>query len=318
MADKLNIKTSASKVNNDKTKAQSDELAKLKKLKSEAASKAKDEQAKAKKNAEEAAAKLAASKASSKANNEELINLAASAISKASKSKSKKFSFSSLIAGLLIGVVIGFVLATVLGLGNVSNLLSDKINDGKESVDEIIDENFLSYSALDFKNVIVGKAVEHQELIVMEQPLEVETTITKSGLANLEIFSKVKNIKYSGRGVYIVDMSKIDEDHIDVDMDQKLVTIKIPHTILKDVILDVDKIQFDDTEKGFLAFGDLSLTSEQQNEIEVSVKNTMNETLNDPDFFKQADEFATLKTWQIFQPLVSAVSPEFVVEMVFE
>ena len=36
------------------------------------------------------------------------------------------------------------------------------------------------------------------------------------------------------------------------------------------------------------------------------------------EIFEQADEFAKLKTWQIFQPLVTSVSPEFVVEMVIE
>ena len=316
---KIDIKTVASKVENEASKAQAEELAKLKKAKQEASAKAKQKQAESAKAAEQAA-KALTSTSSKSASKDELYDLATSALKSANKAskKASKSSFKSGLTGLIIGIMIGFVLATVLGLGNVSTLLSDKINDGKESVDEVIDEHFTGYTALDFKNVIMGKVVEHQELIVMEQYVNVETTITKAGLANLSIFSKLKNVEYSGKGQYTVDLSKIDEDHINVDMDNKIVYITIPHAKLQEVILDVNNIQFEDTEKGFLAFGDLALTAEQQNDIEVSVKQTMTEALDTKELYAQADEYALNQTWSIFAPLVSSVSEEFEVEMVFE
>lgn len=297
----INVKTNASKLENKK---QDKELEELKKAKQDALDKAKQEQIKNKEKQEKIKAEQ------NSINSEEIINLAASTISKASKSKTK--SKGSLFIGIIIGVIIGFLLSNIFGFNNLLN------NGNNTNQSETIEETFLTHTDLDFKNVIVGKATEHQELIVMEQPLEVETTITKSGLGNLEIFSKMKNVKYTGKGQYTVNLSKIDNDHIDVDMDNKIVTIKIPHAILQEVILDINNIEFEDTEKGLLAFGDLALTAEQQNEVEVSVKQTMTDTLNNKEFFDSADEFAKLKTWQIFQPLVSSVSNEFVVEMEFE
>ena len=317
---KIDIKTVANKVENEASKNQAEELAKLKKARQEASAKAKQKQAEAAKAAAEKAAKAASSASKSSKNADELYDLASTALKNANKAskKASKSSFKSSLVSLIIGVMIGFVLATVLGLGNVSTLLSDKINDGKENVDEIIDEHFTGYTALDFQNVILGKVVEHQELIVMEQYVNVETTITKAGLGNLEIFSKLKNVTYSGKGQYTVDLSKIDKDHINVDMDNKKVYITIPHAKLQEVILDLNNIEFEDTEKGFLAFGDLSLTAEQQNEIEKSVKQTMTETLDTKELYEQADEYALNQTWSIFAPLVSSVSDEFEVEMVFE
>ena len=66
--------------------------------------------------------------------------------------------------------------------------------------------------------------------------LNVETTITKAGLANLSIFSKLKNVEYSGKGQYTVDLSKIDEDVVfeytvqimDEEFNLSLLTIKAP------------------------------------------------------------------------------------------
>lgn len=309
MANDLNIKTKSSKVDNEKTKSQEEELAKLKKAKEEADKKAR-ELANTKK--EE---KTEAKKETN--NNEELVDLAKSIISSSDKNKKGTKITFGFFKGLIIGAVVGFLLATVLGFSSVGDKLFDSVNDGKENVDQILDETFLGYTALDFTNAILGEASKKQELIVMEQPVKVSTTVTKSGLGNLEIFSKVKNIVYNGTGVYTVDMSKIDDKHIDVNLEAKKVTVYIPHAVLQYVNLDLENVEFEDTEKGLLAFGDLSLTTEQVNEIEQSVKVAMSTELNTKELFAKADEFAKMSTWQMFQPLVTAVSPEFVVEMEF-
>ena len=314
MGKDIEVKTSAKKVSNSKTEKQNEEKEKLKKEKEEASKKAKEKQKEAKEKAEKKAEEEVSQKEEKGIINEETIEVAKTLAGKALNSKKVK-SKSQLIIGILIGLVVGFLLSTLLGAGK---LLTGKVNEGKESVDEVIEEHFTGYTALDFENAILGAAIEHQDLIVMEQPLEVETTITKSGLGNLAIFSKVKSITYSGSGIYTVDMSHIDKDHIDVDMDNKVVKVKIPHTVLFKTVLDVDNIKFEDTEKGLLSFGDLKLTNEEVNKVEKAVKDSMEEKLNAKELFKEADEFATLKTWQIFQPLITAVSPEFVVEMVFE
>lgn len=316
MADQnIDIKTKAKKVTNEKSAEQDSELAELKKKKAEADTKAKEKQkeiAETKAKEKEAAAlkekKQQEEKENTKVSTEQVAAIAASAAGLIGTAAKKNKSIKSLVIGIIIGLIGGFLLSSVL----LNNGGSDPISS------EEISDSVMTHTELDFESVILGEAQEHQELIVMEQPLEVSTTITKFGLGNLDIFSKVKDVTYTGKGQYTVDMSGIDKEHIDVDNENKVVKITIPHTVLQEVILDVNNIQFEDTEKGLLSFGELSLTPEQQNKIEVSVRETMKETLDSEELFAQADEFASLKTWQIFQPLVTSVSPEYVVEMVIE
>lgn len=310
----IDIKTNSKKVSDAKTAAQEKELEALKKQKAEADAKAKQAQKDNEaKRAEQKAAqekKLAEQKAKEE-NKEEMMNLAKSAISSVSKSKKSK----GFIPGVIIGVIIGIVLSTVLGLGN---LLTNEVNEGKETVDEILDESLLGYTALEFKNAVLGEIVEHKELIVMSQTVEVNTQITKAGLGNLEIFSKVKEVTYKGEGIFTVDLSKIDNDHIIVDTDDKTVTIVIPEAKLQYVNIDYDGTIFNDTEKGLLAFGDLALTIEDQNEINKSVEESMRAELGDKTTLKNAHDLAISKTWEIFNPIVQSVSNEYKVEVVIK
>ena len=102
-----------------------------------------------------------------------------------------------------------------------------------------------------------------------------------------------------------------------IDEENKIVKIYINHAVLQYTNIDYDNMKFEDTEKGLLSFGDISLTMEQQNTLEKSVIDSMNDTLTKSSIMNQADEFAKMKTWEIFQPLVSAVSQEYIVEIEF-
>ena len=188
-----------------------------------------------------------------------------------------------------------------------------------QEADVVIQNNgILGYTAADFQDAVLEGASEHQELIVMEQPLSITTTITKAGLGSFAVFSKMKDVTYYGTGVYTVDLSHIDKEHINVDEAGKTVYVTIPHSTLQYVNTDVNRTEFEDTEKGFLAIGDIKLTPEETKELESAVYDSMHERLDRKDLYDEADRFAILKTWEIFQPLITAVSPEFKVEMVFE
>ena len=325
MADKeIKVKSTAKKVENEKTEKQKEELAAGKKRKEEADKKAEEASKKAaeEKAAKEAAAKKAKEEKEKKEKEEaeqsslKAEDVIAAGTALAGAALSVKKSRSGFLKGLIVGAILGALVTGVIGYSMMGSI-TDKVETTKETADAIIDETFTGYTALDFKNAVLGEASEHQELIVMEQDLQILTTVTKAGLGNLEIFSKTKDINYAGTGVYTVDLSGIDEDHIEVDEENKTVTVYIPHTVLQYVNIDYDNIEFNDTEKGLLAFGDLALTAEQQTEIEKSVQEAMRAELESESLFAQADELAKYKTWDIFQPLISAVSAEYKVDIEF-
>lgn len=304
MANNIDVKAKAKTVDSEKTKKQSDDLAKAKKNKEEL-----EKQAKKLSEEKKNTVKEKISEPKKEIDNSEVIsNLTKIASSAVLTNKSKK----GFIPGLIVGLVLGIALSFMFNIAFTNPL--DKV---KNDVDEIISDTFLGYTAADFKDAVLGEASQHQELIVMEQPLEIETTITKAGLGGLEIFSKTKQITYAGYGVYTVDLKDIDENHISVDEENKKVKIYINHAVLQYTNIDYDNMKFEDTEKGLLSFGDISLTMEQQNTLEKSVIDSMNDTLTKSSIMNQADEFAKMKTWEIFQPLVSAVSQEYIVEIEF-
>ncbi|MBQ1288967.1 MAG: DUF4230 domain-containing protein [Erysipelotrichaceae bacterium] len=224
----------------------------------------------------------------------------------------------SFLKGVILGILVGFILTVGISYHFRKPLLQ-KIEHLKETTDLFLDNTFLGYTAADFEEGVIGAATEHKELIVMEQEISVTTTITKAGLANLEIFSKSKDITMVGAGVYTVDLSGIRLSNIEVDNEEKVVRIHIPHAKLQYVNIDFSRTQFSDTEKGLLAFGDISLTTEQQNELQVSVEQAMRQELEtNENVLKNADEMAVMKTWEIFQPLITSVAVDYRVEMVFD
>lgn len=318
--EKMKVTAEAKTVSNADTKKKEKELEESKKKQATAKEKAEAARKEEAEKKEAAEKKTKEEKSSSKKESsgvskdtEKLLAEGATAAAGLLAAKKGKGFFSGFILGALCGALIVGVLA--IGL---KDQLFGTVETTKESADEILDETFTGYTAVDFQDAIMGEAEQHQEIIVMEQPLEISTTITKAGLGNLSIFSKTKNINYAGTGVYTVDMKGFTKDNVAVDTDKQVVTVTIPHSTLQYTNIDYDKCEFEDTEKGLLAFGDLSLTTEQQNELEKTITSEMKEKLNTEELLSKADEFAEMSVWNMFQPLVTAVSPTYTLEVQFE
>jgi hypothetical protein len=312
--DNIKVESRAELTESQKTREQAKDADALRKKKQKAAedaekahARAEAEKEEAARKAKEEAEKLAAEK---EAQSEQIAALAAGAAAAALKNTGK-IRWSDFLKGALIGLLCGMLIAYFI----LDRMYQNMMNAQTETPAET--EEPSGPSSVEFEEAVLEAASEHSELIVMEQPLSIPTTITKSGLGNLAIFSKVKDVTYYGTGVYTVDLSKIDAKHIRTDIFNRTVSILIPHAVLQYVNPDLSRTEFQDTEKGWLAFGDIKLTAEESNELEKSVMSAMEERLNQDDLLIQADEFAVLKTWEIFQPIIASVSPEYTVEMEF-
>ena len=167
-----------------------------------------------------------------------------------------------------------------------------------------------------FGDAILGEARQKQELVVYEQDVEVESSITQA-LANLEIFSKTKVIHSFGTGVYTVDMSKIDTNAIAVTDNPRTVTLTIPHTQLQYITKNLEATQFEDTQRGLLGFGEVKLTQEQQNILERSIEDSMREQLESEEVFADADKAALLVVYDAYQPVIAKVDSSFALVVKF-
>ncbi len=216
-------------------------------------------------------------------------------------------------------VLLAFVLGLALGAYGMYRHEQASTHQTSVQSDEngvVLEELTFSHTAADFQDAVLEEASQHTELIVMEQPLSVETTVTKAGLGNWEIFSKYQDITYYGTGVYTVDLAGLTADDIVVDDTEQTVTITIPHAVLSYVTPDLERTEFSDTEHGLLAFGDIKLTAEEQNELEQAISAVMQEELSADEYLTAADEIALLRVQALFQPLVTTISPSYSVVLV--
>lgn len=222
------------------------------------------------------------------------------------------------IGGLIIGMIVGALL--ILLIGNTSQTLMFGTNHTTTTTaDTVFQQGMLgTYTAADFEKAILGEASRHKELVVKEQPIEIPTTITRAGLGNLAIFSKVQNVYYYGTGVYTISLTELDESNIRVDEENQKIRVMIPHACLQYINPNLDLTMFEEAGRGLLAFGDIKMTTQEQNSLQQSVVESMRERLTQEDMYAGADEFAKVSAWEIFQPLVASVSPSFLLEIMFD
>ncbi|MBE6118403.1 MAG: DUF4230 domain-containing protein [Erysipelotrichaceae bacterium] len=188
-----------------------------------------------------------------------------------------------------------------------------------EDHDVTLDNNgILGFTAADFEEAVLGKSQMQQLLIVDEQEVSVTSIITQAGLFNWDITSKTVNETIYGTGTYTVDLSRVTRDSIIFDQDLFTVIIHVPYPELHAVTFNPEKTQIGDTKKGWLAFGEIKLTPEEQKEFETAAITKLTTRLNEQECFDTAVRFARLAAYELYQPVVSAVSPAYKVTIVVD
>ena len=169
---------------------------------------------------------------------------------------------------------------------------------------------------VDIKNAILGAAREQTALVIYEQDIKQEYTITKS-VMNWDIFTKTKTVRMFGTGYYAVDLSGITAERVHVNMAGSVVEIVIPRAYLLTVSPDYSKTEFEDMDRGWLAFGDIKLNAEQQNEIQKDVYEHMEAALKGEVFMRRADTAALSKCKELFQKVLEPIPGVYVVSVKF-
>ncbi|MDO4566224.1 MAG: DUF4230 domain-containing protein [Oscillospiraceae bacterium] len=175
----------------------------------------------------------------------------------------------------------------------------------------------LVYTEADIKDALLLKAREQAEFVVYEREVSVESTLRRS-FADLEIFTKTKTMRSYGTGSYSVDLSEIDAESISVDIINSGVLVYIPHCSLYMAAPDYEKTEFEEIDRGLLAFGDIKLTLEQEKALEAQIYEEMLSALSSEACLAEADREALERCRELFSPLLSSVAPGFTVSVAFE
>ena len=189
----------------------------------------------------------------------------------------------------------------------------------KDDHDLIVDDPVLpGYTAADFAEAIIGDSMQLKKLEVYKQDIVDAVTITTTGLANIKLFEKAQVITYHGSAVYTVDLGDLTKSDVALDDDEKTVTLYIHHCTRETINIPEDQMEFGDVSRGFLAFGEIKLTPEQNALVQSTVREKFESKLDEAGAMEQADRFAKMSVWEIYQSVVSGVSPEYTLLVEFK
>ena len=219
-----------------------------------------------------------------------------------------------ILRGLLFAAI---VIAALFLYPRIQAFFSPKIDlSAPDSLSGLLPDEQMGYNKIDFSNAILGESRTKSDFVVLEQDVTVSTRVSQA-LANLALFEKSQVIRSYGTGVYVVDLSALSENDIAVDEALTSVTIQIPRAKLSYVTVDLDKTEYDETQKAIFAFGEIKLTSEQTNILEQNIEDAMREQLTTEEMQQKADTHALSQVRSLFEPIVQSVAPNYIVNIAF-
>lgn len=246
-------------------------------------------------------------------------------IAKAEK-RGRRKGWLARIRSFLVGILCGFLILTLVTsyLHGISALNAFKSFFSREAAVEghdltLENHGFFGYTVADFAEAVLGKEEQLKKLEVYSREVTDVATITQAGLGRIKAFSKYQYITYHGTATYTVDLSKLSKKNISLDEDSKTVTITVPKAVLEPINIPSENIEIGEVQKNTIfAFGDIKLKPDEQAKVETEAKNRMIEKLEKENVAADATAVAEHVIWELFQPLVSGVSPEYSLKIAFE
>lgn len=171
---------------------------------------------------------------------------------------------------------------------------------------------------LSLKEAVLGESEQQKKLQVFTQEISDITKVTDKGWGPLNFGKKDQYVKYSGTAVYTVDLANMDEDHLSINEKDKTLTIYIPHVEEK-LDINEEETQAEETQNvGIFSIGDLRLSEDERKEVISKVRDEMEQKLQEEKSGDNADRMAKMSVWEIYQPVVSKISPDYTVKVEFE
>ena len=103
-----------------------------------------------------------------------------------------------------------------------------------------------------------------------------------------------------------------------MDEDEKIVTIKIPHSYLQAIEINPNDIVIDEVQEGLLEQGDIELTLRDYNTIEKELRTKLEESFDTVENGQQADDNALKIVKKVYETPIKAIDSRYSVIVEFE
>lgn len=200
-----------------------------------------------------------------------------------------------------LGIFLGAALFVYLGLSRLTHWdlsLPDHIG---------APDDVMGYKDSEITEMIAGENRELKQLIVYEQDIEASMDITDMFL-DIDWFKKKQTVHLRATAEYIVDLAKIRNEDVSVDRKDRRITIVIPRAELKDVRIDYSKTTFDDIERNIFGWGDIRLTPEQQNQVEIDLHEALLAEASTTPYLASADVAAMRQIESVYKKVLTNLS----------
>lgn len=220
---------------------------------------------------------------------------------------------------ICILLVLAIAATLIWGFVHKKTLSHEAYSDGIMQVD--LNSIYLEGSKIqvDFSDVLVSRHDETRKLIVSTQEATVQTKLTDRLVQNFDFdfMKKTQTVSYTGKGYFVVDLDDLTKENIIEDKKNKTITIQINHAHLETVEIDPSQVIIDDVKESLLAKGDIELTLKDYNTIEKELVRRLEEKFNTAENGQEADTIALQMVKEIYEPLVTAINPNYMLYVEF-
>lgn len=233
----------------------------------------------------------------------------------------RRFSLYDMLRTGILLVMIGAFVMMFLKIQSFTGSLKSLVQrDAPVEDRDLTLENhgILGYTAADFQDAILGDSEQLKKLEVYTINVSDVAELINTGIGNIAAFSKKQLITYKGTATYTVDLGELSRDDITLDESEMTVRIEIPHAVLEPINIDENDIEFGEIERGALGFGKITATPEEMAEVQSMARDKMMEKLEEQKAIEEADRFAKMSVWEIYQPIINAVTTGYSLEVEFD
>jgi len=206
--------------------------------------------------------------------------------------------------------IIGFMAFILIKTTNAINTFKSYFGiENVEGHDVTLENNgIFGFRVADFQEAVIETSKKIQKLEVYELQVNETLTFTDAGFLGWKVFNSTKDVKYYGTIIYTVDLERVTINRINVDQENFVITIYIPHPVQSDININESKMEFSDTKKGLLRISDIELTYEEFQKLQAEVRNRMQQKLNEMNISEAADAMALQSVEELYLPLVKAIN----------
>ena len=233
----------------------------------------------------------------------------------------RRFSLYDMLRTGILLVMIGAFVMMFLKIQSFTGSLKSLVQrDAPVEDRDLTLENhgILGYTAADFQDAILGDSEQLKKLEVYTINVSDVAELINTGIGNIEAFSKKQLITYKGTATYTVDLGELSRDDITLDESEMTVRIRIPHAVLEPINIDENDIEFGDVERGLLGVGKMTMKPEDMAKVQSEARDKMMEKLEEQKTAEEADRFAKMSVWEIYQPIINAVTTGYSLEVEFD